>query len=327
MKTLLTSLLALSFCFFAGGGALAAYPEKPVSLVAPFGAGGSSDLEGRAFAQAASKYLGQTVMVVNKTGGAGIVGSQFVRMARPDGYTMLVGRIGPHASIPAMNLTCPYKWDEFTIISLLQLDPVGLVVRADSPYKTLEDLKKAIQENPGKLTYGSSGPLGMNGMAPLIIADAMGLPANSVKMVSYSGGGEALAALVGGHIDFIGSNLSECGMPQVAAGQLRALMVTSAERFPALPDTPTVRELGLPQLESLQGWTALYGPEKLPADVVKKWQEVAQKVAVDPDWLRMTADLASVPFVKDQAFSKEYIRKQVEMYRKIGEELDIIIRQ
>lgn len=307
------------------GAAFAAYPQKPVSLVAPFGAGGVSDLEGRAFAQAAQKYLGQPVMVVNKTGGAGVVGSQFVRTSRPDGYTMLVGRIGPHGSIPAMNMTCPYKWDQFTIIGILQEDPVGVVVRADSPYKTLADLKKAILENPGKLAYGSSGPLGMNGMAPLVFVNAMGGKPTDVKMISYGGGGETIAALMGGHIDFLATNLAECGMPQLRAGQFRALAVTSAERWPDLPDTPTVRELGLQELEFLRGWTGLYGPEKLPKEVVDKWSEVIQKVAKDADWLRMTHDLASVPSVKGPAESKAYVKKQIEMYDKLGDKLGIKI--
>ena len=317
-----TACLAISL---SAGLAMAEYPQKPVTLVAPFGAGGVSDLEGRAFAQIAQKYLGKPIMVTNKTGGAGVVGSQFVRNSRPDGYTMLVGRIGPHGSIPAMNMTCPYKWDQFTIIGILQEDPVGVVVRADSPYKTLDDLKKAILENPGKLAYGSSGPLGMNGMAPLFFVNAMGGKPTDVKMVSYSGGGETIAALMGGHIDFLATNLAECGMPQLRAGQFRALAVTSSERWPDLPDTPTVRELGLEELEFLRGWTGLYGPEKLPQEVIDKWTAVIQKVVADPDWLRMTNDLASVPNAMDPAQSKEYVRNQVEMYDKLGDKLGIKI--
>ena len=318
----MTVCLAVILC---AGTALAAYPQKPVSLIAPFGAGGVSDLEGRAFAQVAQKYLGQPVMVTNKTGGAGVVGSQFVRNSRPDGYTMLVGRIGPHGSIPAMNMTCPYAWDQFTIIGILQEDPVGVVVRADSPYKTLSDLKKAILENPGKLAYGSSGPLGMNGMAPLVFVNALGGKPSDVKMVSYGGGGETIAALMGGHIDFLATNLAECGMPQLRAGQFRALAVTSSERWPDLPDTPTVRELGLQDLEFLRGWTGLYGPENLSKEVVDTWAGVIQKVAKDEDWLRMTNDLASVPNVMGPAESKEYVRKQIDMYDKLGDKLGIKI--
>lgn len=308
------------------GIAQAEYPQKPVTMIAPFSAGGVSDLEGRAFAQIAQKYLGQPVMVTNKTGGAGIVGSQFVRTSRPDGYTLLVGRIGPHGSIPAMNQTCPYKWDQFTIISILQEDPVGVVVRADSPYKTLDDLKKAILENPGKLSYGSSGPLGMNGMAPLFFVNAMGGKPTDVKMISFAGGGETVAALMGGHIDFLASNLAECGMPQLRAGQFRALAVTSPERWPDLPDTPTVRELGLEELEFLQGWTGVYGPEKLPKEVIDTWWGVIQKVAEDKDWQRMTYDLASVPRVLGPEDAREYVRKQIEMYRELGEKVGITIK-
>ena len=130
------------------------YPSKPISLVIPFGAGGDSDLSGRLLAQYASKYLGNASFVpLNRVGASGSIGTMTVRSAAPDGYTLLVARIATHAIFPALESKAPYKWNEFTMLSLLELNPYICAVRADSPIKSVQDLHAAIRKDPGLFTY------------------------------------------------------------------------------------------------------------------------------------------------------------------------------
>jgi len=125
--------------------ASAEYPTKPVTLVSPYGPGGAADLAARIISANATGYLGQGILVVNRTGAAGVIGSTSVVKGKADGYTLLLSRIGSQAVVPAMNRTIPYKWDEYTFLGLLELNPFALVVKADSPYKTIDDIKAAIE--------------------------------------------------------------------------------------------------------------------------------------------------------------------------------------
>lgn len=324
-KKLLTFCLALCMILPVGAQA-AAYPTKAVTLIAPFGPGGAADLEGRAFAQVAPKYVGQPVLAVNKDGAGGIIGSQWVRMQKPDGYTLLAARVGPQGTVPALNLTIPYKWDQFTMIGLTQLDPFVYVVKADSPYKTLSDLINAMKAAPGKISFSTSGPSGLLALGSQMLVKEAGLdPIKGAKMVPFKGGGAAMTALLGGHVDFLGCNLGEANS-QIKAGTLRALAVTSKERFSGVPDVPTVGELGFPALEAIVGWTAIFGPEKLPKEVVDFWVTVLQKVAKDPEWLKMTNELGSIPDVRSPEETKKFVQAQYELYYKLGQDLGIQVK-
>lgn len=130
-------------CLALSGAALADYPAKPVTLVSPYGPGGAADLAARTIAGTAPAYLGQAVLVVNRTGAAGVTGSTTVAKGKPDGYTLLLARVGSQAAVPAINRKIPYKWDEFTFLGLLELNPFVLVVNADSPIQSLDDVKAA----------------------------------------------------------------------------------------------------------------------------------------------------------------------------------------
>jgi tripartite-type tricarboxylate transporter receptor subunit TctC len=134
------------------------YPNKPITIVAPFVAGGDADQSARNLATVAQNALKQSIIVVNKGGASGAIGSQFVKDAPPDGYTLLLARVGSQAVLPAMKSDLSYKWNDFTFIGLLELNPVVCVVNSESPYKTFEDLTKAITAQPGKLNYSTSGP-------------------------------------------------------------------------------------------------------------------------------------------------------------------------
>jgi len=306
------------------GVSAAEYPTKPITIVAPYGAGGSSDLAARALSSTASSYLGQPLMVVNRTGAGGVTGSAFVHRSKPDGYTLLLSRVGSNGVTPALNDTIPYKYDDFTFLGLLELNPYVVVVQADSPYKTLDDLVSALKENPGKLSYSTSGPGTILNMGPQMLFNIARLGKDAAKMIPYKGGGQARTALIGGHVDFLGINLAPV-MDNIRGGQLRALVVTTPERYDAIPDVPTAAEAGYPALETVVGWSGLWGPPGMPDEVVQKWAETLQSVKDDKAWLKMTQSLGSVPRILSPDETRKFVDNQYNTYYKLGEELGVRI--
>ncbi|MCF8041294.1 MAG: tripartite tricarboxylate transporter substrate binding protein [Desulfarculaceae bacterium] len=316
---------ALAAVALLGGIAFAEYPTKPVTLVAPYGPGGASDLAARSLAAVAPSYVKEPVVVVNRTGAGGVVGSAVVARSKPNGYTLLLSRVGCNGVAPAINMKTPYTWDGFTFLGLLELNPVVYVVQSTSPFKSLKEAVEAIKKSPGKYSYSTSGPTTILNMGfQKLLADA-DLPSSAVKMVPYKGGGGAKTALLGGHVDFLCINLSTV-IDQIQAGKLRALAVTTPERFPMIPEVPTVKEAGFPDLDVIIGWSGLWGPPKLPANVVNVWTEALQQVAKDKTWLKMTKSLGSLPYIKSPEETKAFVKKQFTVYRQLGEKLGLVIK-
>lgn len=316
------SVLLCALCPLA---TMAAYPEKPVTLVVPFGPGGASDLTARALSSVLPRYLGQPVLVVNRAGAGGVVGSTFVSHAKPDGYTMLLARVGSQAVGPALNATIPYQWDEFTFGPLIDLNPYVFVVNADSPYKTFDDLVQALKDKPGELSFSTSGPGTILNMGPQLLLNTLGLPSSAATQIPYKSGGAAVTALLGKHVDFLGVNLVSA-ISGIQAGKLRALVVTTQKRVASIPDTPTVAEAGYPKLETVVGWSAIYGPPKLPKAVVDKWVAAMQAVAKDKTWIKLEQKLGSVPDVRSPEATRAFVKDQFQTYRKLGETLGLVIR-
>lgn len=321
IKTLTALALGAAMIPFA---AAADYPERAITLVAPYGAGGSSDLAGRALAEAAERYVDVPVQVVNRTGAGGVTGSASVANADPDGYELLVARVGSNGVTPALDRTIPYEWDDFTFLGLIEENPYVFVVHADSPYETLEDLVAELQENPGSMTYSTSGPGTILNMGPQMLLREAGLDGTGATMIPYDGGGEARTALIGQHVDFLGINLAPV-LDDIKDGTLRALAVTTEERYQEIPDVPTVSEAGYPVLHNVIGWTALFGPPGLSDEVVETWVEVLQSVAEDERWNETTWNLGSVPRVESPEATAEFVESQVEIYSELGAELDLIV--
>lgn len=301
------------------------YPTKPIELVAPYGPGGASDLAARTLASVAPKYIGQPVLVINKTGGGGVVGSAFVHNARPDGYTLLLARVGSQAVAPALNASIPYKWNGFTMLGLLELNPYVFVVNANSPYKTFGDLIKALKKHSGTLSYSTSGPGTILNMGPQMLFDLLGLKSDVATMVPYKGGGGAATALLGGHVDFLGINLATV-LNNIEGGKLRALAVTTPKRYANLPGVPTVSELGYPQLQAITGWSALYGPPNLPKEVVSKWRHALQAISKDKTWISLEKKLGSVPDIESPQSTYHFVKVQYKTYHKLGEKLGLIVK-
>lgn len=308
----------------ASGGAMAAdYPAKPVTLVVPYGPGGAADLAARTLSNEAPEYLGQNILVVNKTGAGGVVGSTQVAKSRKDGYTLLMARVGSQATVPAINRTIPYKWDDFTFLGLIEKNPFVLGVAADSKYQSFEELKAAIQ-NGERLSYASAGVGTLLHMAMLILLDDIGVGSEALIHVPFKGGGKATAAVVGGHADLIFHNLSGLS-GAIESGQIRPLLTTTPERFASIPDTPTAQEMGHPNLENVIGWTGVWGPKDLPEDVVAAWVDVLGKISADDSWLEATGKLGSVPAVLSPADTQAFVEGQVQTFSSVAESLGMVI--
>jgi tripartite-type tricarboxylate transporter receptor subunit TctC len=298
------------------------YPNKPITLIAPYAVGGDSDFSGRNLAAVASKIIGQSVVVQNIVGASGTIGSQRVRTSAPDGYTLLVSRGGSQAITPALDSSTPYKWNDFTFISLLDFNPVVCVVKPDAPYKTMKDLIDAIRANPGKLNYATAGPGTTQHLAVEVILSQLGLPSTAAMMIPYKGGGEATTALLGGQVQFICNNLTTM-VGQIKGGAMRALVTSTPNRLKEFPDVPTAREMGIGNLEQVMGWSGLYGPPGLPAEVVTKWQAVLKEVAKDPNWLRGNDTVGAIPAIRSPQDTEKFAKEQFDLYSKLGTQLNL----
>jgi tripartite-type tricarboxylate transporter receptor subunit TctC len=317
-STIFVTLLALAVTNAAAQG----YPTKPIQFVIPFGAGGDSDLSGRNVAQTASKYLNNVpIVAVNRVGASGAIAANLVRNAVPDGYTLLVARIATHAILPALDSKLPYKWNEFTMISMIELNPYVCFVRSDSPLRTAADLIGEIRRNPGKLNFSTAGVATSQNMAAQYLMTIAGLTKDHAVGIHYKSGGDVTTAVLGGEVNFACNNAPTV-IPMAKAGRLRPLFV-SPVRIAELPGGPSAREAGYPDMEKIVGWTALVGPPKLPQAVVNRWSEVFTRLAKDPAWLAGNARIGGVAAIRSPAATEQYVREQYELYDKLVTALGI----
>src|SRR5262249_52825109 len=208
-------------------------PSKPITFIIPFAAGGDSDLSGRNVAVHAQKYLHQPIVPVNRAGASGSIGTMWVKNAAPDGYTLLVARIATHAILPALESKLPYKWNEFTMLSLIELNPYICFVRGDSPIRGAADLVNTIRANPGKLNFATAGIGTSQNMASQYFMTLAGLTKDHAVGIHFKGGGEVTTAVLAGEGGFAGDNPPP-GNPHVGARAARAPFVPPAPR-PASP--------------------------------------------------------------------------------------------
>lgn len=304
--------------------ASAEYPTKPVTLVSPYGPGGAADLAARSLSATAPALLGNGILVVNRTGAAGVTGSTYVAKGKKDGYTLLLARVGSQAAVPAINPKIPYKWDEFTFLGLLEQNPFVLAINSESPYKSFDDLKAALKKGE-KLSYSSAGVGTLLHLAMVVLADDLGADPSALKHVPYKGGGKAAAAVVGGHVDLIFQNLSGI-QGHIQSGKLVPLMVTTKTRPPSIPNVPTATEVGHPKLHVIVGWSGLWGPKGLPQGVQDKWVGVLQKLNDDKAWNKMTKGLGSIPTIMNPTDTKAFVKSQYETFKEVTERLGLTIK-
>ena len=258
--------------------AQAAYPSKPVRLVVPFPAGGTTDILARAAAQKLSEAWGQQVIVDNRPGAAGNIGAELVARAAPDGYTLLMGTVGTHAINPSLYAKMPYDHvKDFVPVILVAGVPNVLVVNPDLPVKTVPELIAYAKSNPGKLNFASSGSGTSIHLSGELFKSLTGV---QMTHVPYKGSAPALTDLMGGQVQLMFDNLPS-SLAFIKAGKLRALGVTSAARAAALPDTPAVADT-VPGFEA-SSWFGVLAPAGTPRDIVTKINAETAKWLASPD--------------------------------------------
>ena len=283
-------LLALAALLLALPGFARAqdYPTRPIRIIVPWPAGGATDNVARVVGQKLSPILGQPIVIENRAGATGTIGTQAVIQAAPDGYTLLFMAASLHTFSPHLMKDMTFDTvADITPISVSVQFPYVMAVSANSPYKSVADVIKAAKAEPGKLTYGSFGV----GSGPNIVTELFKQQTGTdVLHVPYKGGSLVTAALVGGEITFMFDSLPS-PLGQIQGGKLRALAVTGAERAPVVPDAPTLKESGV-DIEAII-WLGLGGPPNLPPAILTKLFEAMKQISQDPELQKRIGDMGA----------------------------------
>ena len=241
------------------------YPNKPITWVCPYAAGGNADSRSRQVAKAMSSILGQSIIIDNKAGAGGNIGTEMIARGKPDGYTIGMGNFAPlavnHALFKKLNFD---PLNDLVPITLIERGPLILMVRNDSPFKSVKDIVAAAKAEPGKLSYGSGGIGGSHHLSGALFEHTAGI---DMIHAPYKSGSAASTDLMGGQVHMMFEQM-DTAMPAIQGGRMRALAITSKKRSPLIPDLPTMTEQGYPAVEVLN-WQGLIGPKGLPADIVK----------------------------------------------------------
>ena len=295
------------------------YPSRTVTMIVPFPPGGVADITARPVAEAMGRYLRQTVIVENKAGAGGGVGMQYAARAKPDGYTVLLA-LSSISIIPEADRILGrepmYQLSQLVPIARFTADPTVLAVRADSPWKSAKEMIDSARKAPGAIPYGSSGNYGTMHVPMEMLMGAAGA---KMLHVPFTGAGPAVVALLGGSVDALSTGPSTI-LGHVKGGKLRVLASWGESRHPALPDVPTLKELGYDA--QFSQWTGLFVPAGTPEPVIAKLREAAKAAAADPTFLAALAKVETPPQYLDQpqfrAFWDADARKLADVVRRIG---------
>jgi len=317
-KMISVALVAVFSSVVAAASAVAAYPDKPIQLIVPYSAGGSTDLLARAVAQVAPKHFSQPLVVVNKPGGGAIPGRMDVARSKADGYTLLFGWGGGEDLVVPFQRPLPYDiFKDFETVCRISVHSVVLAVPIASPYKTLADLVKA-GKSKEYLTASVSTKGGAVDIAFLLFAKAAGI---KVTTIPGSGGSDAITKLVGGHVDFGGGHPSEV-LPHIKAGRLRPLAVAFERRDASVPDVPTFREAGYDVVTagSVKGVAVPKGtPKEVTAYLEKKFKEVAE----DPEFQKIMKDIGQPVMYQGAEEYKVWFKQAYDQYGMLYKSLGI----
>ncbi|MFD2238087.1 Bug family tripartite tricarboxylate transporter substrate binding protein [Aureimonas populi] len=298
-----------------------AYPQKPVTIVVPFPPGGSTDLIARRFAEEIGRSLGQPVVVENRGGAGGAVGANHVARSRPDGYTLLMGVTGSNAISAALRDDLPYDpVADFDPVSIVVSAPLALVVNADSPFRSVEDVVAFARENPGRFTHGTPGV----GTSMHMTGELFGVETGTTLLhVPFRGSAEAMQALLGGQVSGMFGDVLVTS-EYVKTGRLRALGVTSPEPHYLLPDVPPIAEAGVAGFSSLS-WQGVFAPAGTPAPIVDAlYAEISRLVAASEmqDFFRERGFIVES---RPPAQSRSFVAEEVEKWRNVVEVAGIVV--
>jgi tripartite-type tricarboxylate transporter receptor subunit TctC len=310
--SIIVAVSLFTFALAVSPEAKAAYPDKPIRLVVPFPAGGNADIVARAIGNELSKNLGVSVVIENRGGAGGALGSEIVAKAPADGYTIMMVSAS-HVINPSMQKKLPYDTiKDFAGISLVADVPTVLIVHPSRPYKTLKELIAYAKANPGKINFASAG----NGTVGHLSGELLKSMAQ-IKMehVAYKGNGPAMTDLLGGHVDILFGSMPSA-LPHIQSGMLRALVVTAAARSAAAPNIPTTAEAGLPGFEVSTGF-GLFAPAKTPRPIINKlYNEVAKALKL-PEVRERLASQGAEPIGSTPEQYDAFVRTEIAKWQKV----------
>ncbi len=288
------------------------FPDRPVKLIVTYPPGGSSDLMPRVMGQKMSDIWGQPVVIESKPGAAGSIGMEFAARQPNDGYTFVIGNLGPAGVNPLLQ-KLPYNMErDFIAVSLIATGANILVVPANSPYKNVKDIIADAKANPGKISFGTSGPGSMSHLAAELMMRQAG-----IKMVAipYKGGGQAVTDVLAGQLPMIISDALPVSQ-HIASGKLRALAITSEKRSPLFPEIPTFAEAGLDGMVALNWW-GVYLPAGTPQAVVDNYNATLAKAMVNPDLKDRFNKLGVEPHATSPADYRAFLANARAKYTKL----------
>ena len=328
MKQLEAAALAIALLFSATFTAHAqggTYPDHPVTLIVPFSAGGDADVAARSLAVVAQQVTGQVHVPVNRAGASGAIGSLAVRNARPDGYTLLLARVGSQVVLPALQPSVGYKWNEFTLLGLLELNPVVCVTRADSPIRSMKDLVEALRARPGKLNYSTSGAATILNFAPQLLFDVLKLGREAAVQIAYKGGSEAALAVLSGRRRF------QLRQPDLGDRQHQGRQAARDRH-----EQRGAAEGPARRIDRTRGrLPAARGDRRLERALRPAGDEQGARRAVgphaagrgeDPQWLAATERAGSIPRVLSPAETEKFAAEQFAVYERLGRQLQIELK-
>jgi tripartite-type tricarboxylate transporter receptor subunit TctC len=310
-KVLMLASLGLAIVGAIPGTARAEYPDRPIKLVVPFSPGGGTDLIARTLAKPMAAKLGQSVVVENKAGAGTIIGSDAVARSQPDGYTFLIATLA-HSVNPSLHAKLPYDTDKaFAPVTLIGTYQNILVVKPESPFRTVEDVIKAAKANPGKYTYASQGI----GTSAHLAGELLNNLAHiELTHIPYKGAGPALTDVLGGQVDMMfASSAAVSGF--IASKSLRPIAVTGAKGQTQVPGVPSVEET-VPGYV-FDSWYGLYVPAKTPKPVIDKLLEAVKFAAQDPDFLKRAQDEGLLLRVGTPEELEAYVKEDTVRWRKV----------
>jgi tripartite-type tricarboxylate transporter receptor subunit TctC len=306
------SVLILGWLIWAGVVVAAEeFPTKAVTLVIPVGAGGSHDLTARAVASVAHQYLGQPLIIELKPGGGGAIGEDYVAKSKPDGYTLVFGGPGWSSTLPAVEGRS-HGPDTLMAVAKINHSPVALMVNPNKPWKNLKEMVEWARANPGKLIHATTGPWGAADLPMKQLMKDYNFTAN---LVPYDGGGPALLAILGGHVDTSINPLAQ-SLPHIRAGKLRALAILDTKRENDLPDVPTAKEQGFDVVYTL--WRAVLAPKGTPRPIIEKLASAFKQMTEDKSFQAMIKQLGDdVNYMGPDEFEKVW-RAEYESHKELG---------
>ena len=304
MKAIRRMLAACTLIAAAATSAQAAYPERPITLVVPYAPGGSADALARVLAVRVGMKLGTTVIVDNRPGASGTIGAGFAAKAAPDGYTVLYDAT-PYSINPHLFARMPYAANALQPLALVALAPNIVIVRAESPLKSIKDLADKAKAEPGKINFASGGSGTVQRLAAELLRQRLGL---DMVHVGYKSGGPAITDVMGGQVDFMFSTIA-ASYPLVSSGKLRALAVSSPQRSPRLPEVPTIAETVAPGYEAYE-WNGVFLPTGTPAPIAEKLHKAVVEALKEDEVKKRFVDVGVQPVGSTPAEFADFLKKE-----------------